>query len=109
MFSPTWFASQTSAPVSLSTAMIAGADGEGRFTWLSSWPFEVFTKMRFPWTTGFEFDMLWGKEPSSSIMSSRQMTSPSVGDWRTSSVTGPSLPLAMPWTSRASSSPRFVT
>ena len=43
IFSPTELSSQTSFPVFLLTAMIAGARGEGMLTWLSSWPFEVLT------------------------------------------------------------------
>ena len=42
-FSPTGLSSHASYPVALSTAMTAGARGDGTFTWLSSWPFEVLT------------------------------------------------------------------
>ena len=67
--SPTELSSHTSLPVFLLTAMIAGAFGDGTLTWLSSWPFDVLTKMRFPYTTGDEFAMLCCSTPSSSIMS----------------------------------------
>ena len=80
MFSPTWFCSQTSSPVFLSTAMIAGASGEGMLAWVSSWPLEVVRKRRSPTLTGLAFDMLCGNAPSSSIMSSRQRMSPSFGE-----------------------------
>ena len=43
ILSPTELSSHTSLPVSLLTAMIAGAFGDGMLTWLSSWPFEVLT------------------------------------------------------------------
>ena len=43
MRSSTELSSQMSAPVCLFSAMIAGARGDGMFTWLSSWPFEVLT------------------------------------------------------------------
>ena len=59
-------------------ATIAGARGEGTLTWLSSWPFEVLTKMRSPQDTGLELARLWGDEPTSAIMSNRQTTSASV-------------------------------
>ena len=32
--------------------MMAGAFGEGMLTWLSSWPFDVLTKIRSPYDTG---------------------------------------------------------
>src|SRR5687768_11435607 len=54
MRSSTELSSQTSFPVVLLTAMIDGARGDGMFTWLSSWPFDVLTKMRSPQTTGDE-------------------------------------------------------
>src|SRR4026209_1999440 len=41
IFSPTELSSQTISPVTLLTAMIAGALGDGTLTWLSSWPFDV--------------------------------------------------------------------
>src|SRR5688572_1874778 len=54
----TELSSHTSLPVVLLSAMIAGAFGEGMFTWLSSWPFDVLTKSRSPQTTGDEFARL---------------------------------------------------
>ena len=53
--------------------MIAGAFGDGMWTWLSSCPFDVLTKIRSPQMTGDEFDMLCGYEPTSSIMSNDQI------------------------------------
>src|SRR5215207_9753163 len=58
MRSSTGLSSQASLPVFLLMAMIDGALGEGTLTWLSSWPFEVFTKIRSPCDTGEAFDML---------------------------------------------------
>jgi hypothetical protein len=49
------------------------------FTWLSSWPFDVLTKIRSPWITGEEFARLCGKAPTSSIMSNFQTMSASCG------------------------------
>ena len=69
IFSPTELSSHTSLPVVLLTAMIAGACGDGTLTWLSSWPFDVLTKIRFSNITGDEFAMLCCITPSSSIMS----------------------------------------
>src|SRR6188508_1628232 len=52
--SKTELSSQTSFPVFLLTATIEGARGDGMLTWLSSWPFDVLTKMRSPQVTGLE-------------------------------------------------------
>jgi hypothetical protein len=43
ILSKTELSSQTSLPVFLLTAMMAGAFGEGTLTWLSSCPFDVLT------------------------------------------------------------------
>src|SRR5262245_39418427 len=43
MRSSTELSSHTTFPVFLLTAMIDGARGDGMFTWLSSWPFDVLT------------------------------------------------------------------
>jgi hypothetical protein len=43
ILSPGLASSQTTFPVFLATAMMAGAFGEGMLTWLSSCPFEVET------------------------------------------------------------------
>src|SRR5678815_3802234 len=67
--SSTELSSHTSLPVFLLRAMIAGALGDGMWTWLSSCPFDVLTKTRSPQITGDEFDMLCGYDPTSSIMS----------------------------------------
>src|SRR5215472_2434789 len=72
--SPTLFTSHASLPVFLFTAIMDGARGDGMCTWLSSCPLEVLTKMRSPYETGDEFDMLCGDEPTSSIMSNLQIT-----------------------------------
>ena len=50
-------------------AISAGLRGDGTLTWLSSWPFEVLTKIMFSNDTGEEFAMLCCMTPSSSIMS----------------------------------------
>ena len=89
--------------------MIAGAFGDGMWTWLSSWPFDVLTNTRSPQMTGDEFDMLCGYEPTSSIMSNDQMTSASFGPVSFSSVTGPSfLPSRKPLMSRHQTTPRLL-
>src|SRR6185503_12926878 len=90
ILSPTELSSHTSLPVVLLSAIIAGAFGDGMCTWLSSWPLEVLTNTRSPQTTGDEFDMLCGYDPTSSIMSNDQITSASFGPVSFSSVTGPS-------------------
>ena len=43
ILSPGEPSSQTTLPVFLLTAMMAGARGDGMLTWLSSWPFDVLT------------------------------------------------------------------
>ena len=40
--------------------MIDGAFGDGTLTWLSSWPFDVLTKIRSPKITGEELARLCG-------------------------------------------------
>src|SRR5437016_11359301 len=90
--SSTELSSHTSLPVFLFSAMIDGARGDGMFTWLSSCPFDVDRYTRSPQITGDEFDMLWGYDPTSSIMSNDQMTSASNSPVSFSSVTGPSFP-----------------
>src|SRR4051794_9112531 len=45
ILSPTELSSHTSLPVVLSTAMMAGAFGDGTLTWLSSCPLDVFTRI----------------------------------------------------------------
>ena len=74
MRSPTELSSQASLPVCLLTAMMDGARGEGMCTWLSSWPLEVLTKIRSPYDTGEELDILCGWDPTSSIMSNFQIS-----------------------------------
>ena len=61
ILSPGEPSSHATLPVSLFTAMIAGARGEGMLTWLSSWPLDVLTKIRSPQTTGEELARLCGK------------------------------------------------
>src|SRR6185503_21088004 len=63
ILSNTELSSQTSLPVFLLTAMIAGAFGDGMLTWLSSCPLEVLTKIRSPYDTGEQFARLCGSEP----------------------------------------------
>src|SRR5215213_8000356 len=46
--SSTELSSHTSFPVFLFTAMMLGARGDGMLTWLSSWPFDVLTKIKSP-------------------------------------------------------------
>src|SRR5438105_9335420 len=107
--SSTELSSQTSLPVFLLIAMIAGAFGDGMWTWLSSCPFDVLTYSRSPRITGDEFDMLCGYEPTSSIMSNDQMTSASFGPLSFSSVTGPSFfPSRNPLISRHHTTPRLL-
>ena len=90
--------------------MMAGAFGDGTCTWLSSCPFDVLTNRRSPQMTGEEFDMLWGYEPTSSIMSNCQMTSASCGPVSFSLVTGPSFfPSRNPLMSRQRTTPRLLT
>jgi hypothetical protein len=48
IFSPGEASSHATLPVFLLTAMMAGAFGDGMLTWLSSWPFDVFTNTRSP-------------------------------------------------------------
>ena len=60
MRSSTELSSHTSLPVVLFTAMIDGARGDGTFTWLSSWPFDVLTKIRSPHIAGDELARLCG-------------------------------------------------
>ncbi len=60
MRSSTELSSHTSLPVSLLSAMIDGAFGDGMLTWLSSCPFDVLTKSRSPKVTGDEFARLCG-------------------------------------------------
>src|SRR6185312_4500485 len=109
MRSWTELSSHASSPVTLSSAMIAGAFGDGMWTWLSSCPFDVLTYTRSPKMTGDEFDMLCGYEPTSSIMSNDQMTSASFMPDNFSSVTGPSfLPSRKPLMSRHQTTPRLL-
>src|SRR5215831_17616143 len=108
--SPTLLTSQISLPVFLLTAIIEGALGEGMLTWLSSCPFDVLTKIKSPYITGDELDMLCGCAPTSSIMSNFQMMSASVLPVSFSSLYGPLFsPSRKPLVSRHISSPRFVT
>src|SRR4051812_23008139 len=105
----TELSSHTSLPVLLLMAMIAGALGEGIFTWLSSWPLDVLTYTRSPRMTGDEFDMLCGYDPTSSIMSKDQITSASFCPVSFSSVTAPSfLPSRKPLMSRHHTTPRLL-
>src|ERR1700730_13751373 len=98
---PAEASSHTSLPVFLLIAMIDGALGDGMWTCPSSCPFDVLTKMRSPQTTGDEFDMLWGYDPTSSIMSKDQIMSASCSPVSFSSVIGPSfLPSRNPLRSR---------
>ena len=109
MRSSTELSSQTSLPVFLLSAMIDGARGDGMLTWLSSWPFDVLTKIRSPQTTGDEFARLCGYAPTSSIMSNDQITSASIWPVSFSSVTGPSFSLSRkPWMSRQKTTPRLL-
>src|SRR5688500_4007589 len=107
MFLPTELSSHTSLPVSLLSAMIDGAFGDGTLTWLSSWPFDVVTKRRSPKITGDEFARLCGYEPTSSIMSNVQMPSASFGPVSFSLVIGPALPSANPLVSTHQTTPRL--
>src|SRR5204863_5353771 len=95
MRSPTLLTSHASLPVFLFTAIMEGARGDGIWTWLSSCPLDVLTKIRSPYDTGDEFAMLCGDEPTSSIMSNFQMTL--------------APPLPSPLVSRQTSSQRLVT
>src|SRR5437867_4428972 len=100
----------TSFPVVLLTAMIAGALGDGILTWLSSWPFDVLTKIRSPQTAGDEFARLCGNVPTSFIMSNDQMTSASFNPVSFSSLNGPSFsPSWKPLISRHHNTPRLLT
>src|SRR5262245_66181909 len=109
MRSSTELSSHTSLPVFLLMSMIHGARGDGMFTWLSSWPFEVDTYTKSPQITGDEFDMLCGYDPTSSIMSNDQMMSASFGPVSFSSVNGPSFfPSWKPLMSRQKTTPRLL-
>ena len=110
MRSSTELSSHTSLPVVLLSAMIAGAFGDGTLTWLSSWPFDVLTKIRSPKMTGDELARLCGYVPTSSIMSNDQITSASFGPVSFSSVIGPSFsPSVKPLMSRHQTTPRLLT
>ena len=89
--------------------MSDGALGDGMWTWLSSWPFDVLTNTRLPKITGDEFDRLCGYEPTCSIMSKDQITSASCGPVSFSLVTGPWLPSLKPLMSRHQMTPRLLT
>src|SRR6266508_2359428 len=107
--SSTELSSHSSFPVFLFRAMIAGALGDGIWTWLSSCPLDVLMNTRSPRMTGEEFDMLCGYEPTSSIMSNDQITSASCSLVSFSSVTGPSfLPSRNPLMSRHQTTPRLL-
>src|SRR3970282_1475513 len=60
ILSPGEASSHTTFPVSLLTAMSAGARGEGTLTWLSSCPLDVLMKIRSPDDTGDEFARVCG-------------------------------------------------
>src|SRR4051794_4200584 len=109
MFLPTELSSHASSPVTLLTAMIAGAFGDGTFTWLSSWPFDVLTRMRSPNETGDEFERLCGYEPTCSIMSKNHSASASCGPVSFSLVIGPWLPSLKPFRSTHHRTPRLLT
>ena len=82
----------------------------GTFTWLSSWPFDVPTNTRSPAMVGEELARLWGKTPSSPIMSRDQMTSASFKPVSFSSVMGPSFSLSRnPCTSMQKRTARLLT
>ena len=92
--SPTELSSHFSLPLSMSSAMIDGAFGEGTLTWLSSWPLPVLQYSRPPSATGEQLARLCGNAPTSSIMSNVQRMSGSSLPVSFSSFVGPSFSLS---------------
>jgi hypothetical protein len=92
----------------MSRAMIEGALGDGMLTWLSSCPFEVFTKISLPSATGEAFERLCGYEPTSSSMSNCQTTSASISPVSFSSLRPSFSRSRKPCVSTAKITPRLL-